>query len=187
MIDSVEKSMLAKTDEVLLSLQRDYRFALIGAQWAAGDALPREQRVARRDVLEVLRESEKIFKELAGCGPEEGELGPTDACDESWTSNVQERLGSLSVKAESDSRSDMDVDEAPVTSTPGMQLGGGFQCSFRQKTKVKNILLALVNILLTSGICSPSNLLLTHLRALLRSLALMITAQGIRQIRTLFL
>jgi len=71
----VEQNMLARADEVFLSVKRDYSSALIGSQAATGRALPREQRVVRKEVLEMVSESEKTFKRLVGFEPEEDEQG----------------------------------------------------------------------------------------------------------------
>jgi hypothetical protein len=71
LIQDVEKILLAKADEVFLSLKRDYTRVVLGT--SNTKQLPREQRQMRREVLETLEGTEIEFKSVLGLEPEEEE------------------------------------------------------------------------------------------------------------------
>lgn len=73
MVKAAEETMLAKMDEVFLSVKRDYSSAIVGSSSVTGQALPREQRIVRKEVLDVVEGTERVFKQVAGVAFEEEE------------------------------------------------------------------------------------------------------------------
>ena len=114
--------MLAKADEVFLSAKRDYSSALIGNQSLTGKALPRDQRIMRKEVLEIVTGSEKIFKSVINQEPEEDEQNDVDQepkleyADDADTTkpsvtNEEEPAGCSRVKVEDGDGRNIDLNE----------------------------------------------------------------------------
>jgi hypothetical protein len=70
LVEEVEKILLAKADDVFLSLKRDFVRAVIG-DTGSTTQLPRDQRQMRREVLDILEGTEVEFKTVLGLEPEE--------------------------------------------------------------------------------------------------------------------
>jgi hypothetical protein len=139
---SVEENMLAKADDVFLSVKRDYSSALIGSKSATGEALPRDQRIIRKKILEIITGSEKIFKRVIGLEPEESDqdgvgqepkLEPTDDAVAATPRafNEEESVECSRVRMEGDDGSDIDVNGTSIAPKPESQAEGS-QHSFQQ-------------------------------------------------------
>jgi hypothetical protein len=143
LMESVEENMLAKADDVFLSVKRDYSSALIGGQSATEEALPRDQRIIRKEVLEIITGSERIFKRVIGLEPEEDEqdgvgqelkVEPTgDAvAAKPRAFNEEELVERSRVNMEGDDRSDIDVNGTLIAPKPESQEEEGSQLGFQQ-------------------------------------------------------
>lgn len=66
-IEWVEKDMLARTKEILASVERDYTSALVGTD----SQLSLEQCAVRREIVHIIARSEAIFNQLANMEPGE--------------------------------------------------------------------------------------------------------------------
>lgn len=63
MCDQVKKTMLEKADQVYVSINRDY-MTLVGVEMDRNHVMPRQERVMRRDVEEVILKSDAYFQEV---------------------------------------------------------------------------------------------------------------------------
>ena len=129
LMESVEEEMLAKADEVFLSIKRDYSSALIGSQSATGKALPREQRVVRKEVLEIVNGSEKSFKRVVSLEPEADEqdgvgrepkveLTDDAVVTEPAAFNEKEYVGCPRVELKGGDDSNADFNGSPIAPEP---------------------------------------------------------------------
>ena len=72
LVKEVADLMDDKADEVYLSIKRDYRAVLEGGDVQQdGEILPRDQRLARKEVKRILDMVEKIFMKVVGLEVEE--------------------------------------------------------------------------------------------------------------------
>ena len=66
MIETVQETMSVKTDEVFTQIKRDYRSVLGGNDPSqAGQVLPREQRLVRKEVMKIVRGVEDSFTKIS--------------------------------------------------------------------------------------------------------------------------
>ena len=66
MIETVQEAMSMKTDEVFTQVKRDYRSVLGGGDPSqAGQVLPREQRLVRKEVMKIIRGVEDSFTKIS--------------------------------------------------------------------------------------------------------------------------
>ncbi len=65
MLSDLEASMNDKTDEVFISMQRDYRSVLGGGGAPQGEILPKLERSTRKEVLRIVNGAEAKFREIA--------------------------------------------------------------------------------------------------------------------------
>ena len=67
LVKHVDELMSDKTDEVFIQMKRDYRSIVGGANVPQdGELLPKDQRLARKEVMKVIRGVEKTFMKVAG-------------------------------------------------------------------------------------------------------------------------
>lgn len=69
LLKDIEETMLAKADDVFLSVKRDYSSVVVGKSGNAAQGLPRAQRHMRQAVLHTVEGTEINFKRLVGLEP----------------------------------------------------------------------------------------------------------------------
>ena len=95
LIKIVEEQLGEKTDEVFVSMRRDYRAVLGGGEVREGEMLPRPQRLCRKEIKGVIEGVQKIFEKVAN-----GELDEDDP-----------QTGDVGDKKNKERGEDRDVDE----------------------------------------------------------------------------
>ena len=74
LIKIVEEQLSEKTDEVFVSMRRDYRAVLGAGEVKEGEMLPRPQRLCRKDIKGVIEGVQRIFEKVVN-----GELDDDDS------------------------------------------------------------------------------------------------------------
>jgi hypothetical protein len=64
MCNQVEQTMISRTDEVFMQMQRDYMEIVSGTQLPQGQMMPKWERKMRSDVAKVLEDQEKEAEEV---------------------------------------------------------------------------------------------------------------------------
>lgn len=135
--------MLAKADDVFLSMKRDYSSAIIGSHSATGRELPRDQRIMRNEVLKIITGSEKIFKRVVGLEPGEDEQDGVDQepaveptndtiATKPGSFDEEQPIGCSLVKMETDHGSSNNANGSPIPPKSESQEGEGSSYRFRQ-------------------------------------------------------
>lgn len=73
MLRGTREHLLEKVDEVYLAIEREYTSVVIGQDTRASGALPREQRVLRKNVLEIVDGADYKFQQAVGLAPPDEE------------------------------------------------------------------------------------------------------------------
>ncbi|KAL8795726.1 MAG: hypothetical protein Q9195_001777 [Heterodermia aff. obscurata] len=81
LIKMVEEQLGEKTDEVFVSMRRDYR-AVLGAGESQGEILPRPQRLCRKEIKGVIEGVQKIFEKVVNGKLDEDDSQSGDVGDE---------------------------------------------------------------------------------------------------------
>ena len=71
MLKESKKSLMDKTDEIFLSVKRDYTGVIVGDEGNQAQLLPRDQRLLRKAILQIVDGAELRFKRAVGLEPEE--------------------------------------------------------------------------------------------------------------------
>lgn len=79
LLDDTEKEMLERGDQTFLAMKRDYLSAVLGQQTTAGEQLPREARLLRTGIHDLVDETEGIFRSVLDS--KWNEAGKEDAVD----------------------------------------------------------------------------------------------------------
>ena len=74
LIKIVEEQLSEKTDEVFVSMRRDYRAVLGAGEVKEGEILPRPQRLCRKEIKGVIEGVQKVFEKVVN-----GELDENDS------------------------------------------------------------------------------------------------------------
>lgn len=95
LIKIVEEQLGEKTDEVFVSMRRDYRAVLGGGEVQEGQILPRPQRLCRKEIKGVIEGVQKIFEkvvngELDEDDPQTGDVGDAKNKEEGADGDVDE-------------------------------------------------------------------------------------------------
>lgn len=116
MSKSEQERMLEKIDQIIISVKRDYNSALFGSHSTNHQVLPREQRAARNDVVDIIQESETTFKRLVGIEPEEDDqkLEAADDFEREPSTKQEEEPTVLPMQTDNDSGVDTDALAAAV-------------------------------------------------------------------------
>lgn len=111
MVKEIEVLMDDKANEVFMSVKRDYRAVLGGGDASQdGQMLPREQRLVRREIIQIIDGVEKIFMKVAGL--------PVEDDDEEEEAD-QGRKPKRDQDSEVDSHDDDDGEEQVVKEETG--------------------------------------------------------------------
>ncbi|EXJ55268.1 hypothetical protein A1O7_08194 [Cladophialophora yegresii CBS 114405] len=80
MLKDVKSILLGKVDVVLMAIERDYTGVVVGQeQGRSNEMLPRDQRMMRRAVIEIIDSAETIFKRAVGLESESAAEPDTQA------------------------------------------------------------------------------------------------------------
>lgn len=82
LIKIVEEQLGEKTDEVFVSMRRDYRAVLGAGEVQEGEILPRPQRLCRKEIKGVIEGVQKIFEKVVNGRLDEDDSQTGDAGDE---------------------------------------------------------------------------------------------------------
>ena len=107
MLKTVEGQMGDKTDEVFISMRRDYRAVLGDGEIREAEILPRPQRLCRKEIKGIIERVKKIFEKLVNGDPDE---------DETMVDN-EEQDKKQDIKDEDATESDGETSEAVKAKT----------------------------------------------------------------------
>ena len=65
LLQDLEAMMNDRTDQIFISMQRDYR-SVLGGGVPQGEILPKSQRLSRKEVLRLVEGVETLFRKIAG-------------------------------------------------------------------------------------------------------------------------
>ena len=102
LIKTVEEQLGEKTDEVFVSVRRDYRAVLGAGEAQEGQILPRPQRLCRKEIKGVIEGVKKIFEKVIN-----GELDEDDS-----------KTGDVGDEEDDEEGEDRDVDEDEAKTDP---------------------------------------------------------------------
>jgi hypothetical protein len=69
LLKGTREQLLEKVDAVYLAIEREYTSVVIGQDTGSSGALPREQRVLRKNVLEIVDSADLKFQQAVGLAP----------------------------------------------------------------------------------------------------------------------
>lgn len=109
MLKEVDALMSEKTDEVFLQVQRDYRSVLGGGDVSQdGEILPKQQRLARKEMMRIIDGVESVFRRFVGLEVEDDDQG------EKGEQEADKKDGCIARQG------DYDDDSGPPTSIDGL-------------------------------------------------------------------
>ena len=81
LVKTVEEQLGDKTEEVFVSMRRDYRAVLGAGDVKEGEMLPRPQRLCRKEIKSIIGGIHKIFEKVVNgeLDEDEAQLGEEDA------------------------------------------------------------------------------------------------------------
>ena len=126
LIKTVEDQMGEKTDEVFISMRRDYRAVFGDGEIREAEILPRPQRLCRKEIKGIIDGVKTIFERLLN-----GDLDE----DETTLVEKEEQDRKQDIKDENATESDGETDEAVKAKTE--ELEEGPEGSFEGLTKVE--------------------------------------------------
>jgi hypothetical protein len=111
LLKETREQLLEKVDAVYLAIEREYTSVVIGQDTGSSGALPREQRVLRKNVLEIVDSADLKFQQAVGLAPPD-----EDGKDEMESSAEPDEN-----RAESEAVEDIATDAAVLEAASALQ------------------------------------------------------------------